>query len=71
MLSEVMLTALEIRSTRVSSTSMLKLQYQPAANGGNSGVINHFEEDYSLNGSVGIEGIVGGASSCAFAGRPE
>ena len=34
-------------------------QYQPAANGGNSGVINHFEEDYSLNGSVGIEGIVG------------
>lgn len=33
-------------------------QYQPA-NGTNGGVMNHFEEDYSLNGSVSIGGIVG------------
>ncbi len=33
-------------------------QYQPAT-GTNGGVMNHFEEDYSLNGSVSIEGIVG------------
>ena len=33
-------------------------QYQPAT-GTNGGVMNHFEEDYSLNGSVSIGGIVG------------
>lgn len=33
--------------------------YQPAQDGGNSGVINHFQEDYSLDGTVAIGGIVG------------
>lgn len=34
-------------------------QYQPSESGGNSGVINHYEENYSLNGNVGLGGIVG------------
>lgn len=34
-------------------------EYRPAQDGGNSGVINHYQEDYSLNGTVSIGGIVG------------
>ena len=34
-------------------------QYQPRENGDGGGVINHFEENYSLNGAVPAEGIVG------------
>ncbi len=34
-------------------------EYQPRENGDGGGVINHFEENYSLNGNVPVEGIVG------------
>jgi len=34
-------------------------EYHPRENGDGGGVINHFEESYSLNGTVPVEGIVG------------
>lgn len=34
-------------------------QYQTSPTGSNSGVMNHFEEDYTLSGKVSVGGIVG------------